>query len=272
MTISLLNPDRLLVAFASALARRPLSPFHVKRILEASNFHEKGKARIQDFEEPLRRALIYMVSGLEAAHHMPKGSALRTEQILQGRSMSEIWPAFQELVGTLEPTYWKMVLSGKANIDTSMDHPLKRNIIHLHAAERLLALTYPDLDVSSIQDARTRHHELLPKPSHRPSSGKPGERFRTAAVGAVMLYRLTGLRPQDSWKRVADHLIRAKVPRPGMQRFAPTTIKNWSSKGMYDENLCDGMISLAKSSPRTPAEAAKYAVEVAVIFGKQENY
>jgi hypothetical protein len=165
----------------------------------------------------------------------------------------------------------KMVLEGNCSIVSPMDQEIAKDLAHLHAYVRLTKLEHPELNAPSLENLQKRVIQSIRKPSHRPSTGKDGERFRTAAVVAAILLREAGTSPRDSWKRVADHLNRADVRRPKGMSFKAKTIENWSSKGTYSQHLYKGMLSLAKASPfrlRTSAQVAECALIVAVHFGR----
>jgi hypothetical protein len=257
----------LLGTFASALAGKGLTPFVVKWVLESESFYEEGKSRIEEFSEVLQRLLEVIGGAVERA--MPQAELTSNPQM----DLHGAWQALQELWKTpqMQRVAWKMALEGNCDIISSMDPEIAGNLLHLHAYERLAKLEHPELNAPSLENVRRCVIQSIRKPSHRPSSGKEGERFRTAAVAAAIFRKEAGASPRDSWKWVADHLNRVDVRRPRGASFKAKTIENWSSKGTYSQHLCEGMISLANAAPfrvRTRVQVAECALSVAVHFGK----
>jgi hypothetical protein len=299
------NPDPLLGAFASGLACKGLTPFVVKWILETEGFYEPERLRIEELPELLRRNAVGYISTLyDATGAAVERATLQAEPTSHQKDLLTAWQDLQEpwkaliqhmtrvklipkpkvkdvyrawqaqmehlKTPAMQRALCKMVLEGNCSIVSPLDPAIAEDLAHLRAYERLTKLEHPELNVPSLENLQKRVIQSIRKPSHRPSTGKDGERFRTAAVVAAILLREARTSPRDSWKRVADHLNRADVPRPKGASFKAKTIENWCSKGTYSQNLYKGMISLAKASPfrvRTRAQVAECALIVAVHFG-----
>jgi hypothetical protein len=268
------HPDVLLGAFASALKGKGLSPFVVKYVLEKEGFFEPGKMKILEyagFMLDLWRSLLAMNS--KDVGPLPVLARLEPHQI------DALYRCYESLQKYLQSpqcvrTRWKMVLEGTAEIistapSETAPSEVVREFFNLMAYEQLVRSHYPNANLPSLEYARHCITSSIKRPSHRPSSGDNGVRFRTGAVGAALFFRETNASPQRSWKWVADRLNRSGVTGPKGRCFRAKTIENWSTKGSCNGVLLRGMRTIARAKAfagRTPLQLAEAALVTAIHF------
>jgi hypothetical protein len=283
------NPDGLLVVFASLLASRPLSPFTVKRVLEQQRYLANDKVTLLDMtaalaklceklrpiiEESIARVRgVSLQSAMRLSSPTSAGSSLDQAEVAWNADRAEVaWNGLQDLMRLprMQRTMWKAAIEGDVELVSSIEPQLAKELAALEGAQRLLALENPKLNLSALDEIRTRLIQSIPKPPHRPPTARRLHLLRTAAVAAALFVKETGVAPNDAWTRVAKRLNGAGLRKHGGAPFTERTIKNFSGKGMYDHDLLKGMRVLA-AAPRfahVPREVvADHAMWLAIQLG-----
>ena len=274
------EPDPLLMCFATALWKKPIVPFALKDLLENAGCAERGKATNQE----TALALAQIGAEFEQSIIQPAGPRHDVTECEKSAS-SALLPerldhAYRSLASLLqmpmvEKNFFKLVVNEKAETVTAMEAGTARQIIASLAMSRLAELSDPDLPrtyLAAAAETRKSLIEGLPRPPHRPSSSKNALRYRTAAVAAAeALRKWQGKKPGEARAWVAARLNRAGLIHHRGKLSTPKTIENWSSKMHFDPGLitCLEVIADCGASEGLPMKrAAEAAIFCAIKFGK----
>ena len=270
------EPDPLLMCFASALALEPVPPIILKGRLEAAGFLELGKITIDE----LARLFVQSATGIDERIKPVRASSRAVEQDSIPEPTEPVVERLQRaydnclaLLHTpkVETIFWRSVLKEQA-VAAPIASDFARQLTTSFATQRITELT-SDLPRDLLTPAAETRRTLLslqPKPPHRPTSSMNKKRFRTASVAAAELRRQQlGAGSARAW--VATQLNRDGLRLGNGALFEPKTIENWSSKGQYDADLLKGMRIIAASPlpegvpTEWPAVAAAW---IAIAFGQ----